>query len=141
MRRYTPFENVETLFDRMGRGFDAGSGWFDSGRAAGTFEVDVRAAADRVVVMADLPGFEREDIGVSLDDRTLTIAVDRMAAEAEDGDDYIRRERRHESASRSLRLPAAVDEGGATADYNNGVLTVSLPRIESGDDAHHIDVE
>ncbi|MFB6079586.1 MAG: Hsp20/alpha crystallin family protein [Haloferacaceae archaeon] len=141
MRRYTPFEEFETLFERMGQGFDAG--WFDSARSARAFEVDVRVDDEQVVVMADLPGFERDDIDVSLDDRTLTVSAERVAAEVEEDDDYVRRERRHRETSRSIRLPAAVDEDAATATYNNGVLTVTLPRIDAGEDedAHHIDVE
>lgn len=140
-RRYSPFEELDALFERMGRGFDvnAGRGFdFDSGHRA--FDADVRTDDESVVVSADLPGFDRENIHVSLDDRTLTIRAERTTERDAENDDYVRRERRHDSVSRSLHLPVDVDEDGAEATYNNGVLTVSLPRMDD-DGGHHIDID
>lgn len=140
-RRYSPFEELDALFERMGRGFDADFGRrfdFESGHRA--FDADVRTDDEHVVVSADLPGFDREDIGVSLDGRTLSISAERSLESDDEAADYVRRERRHESVSRRLHLPVDVDEDDAEATYNNGVLTVTLTRL-SGDDGHHIDVE
>lgn len=140
-RRYSPFEELDALFERMGRGFDVDAGHrfdFDSGHRA--FDADVRTDDESVVVSADLPGFDREDIDVSLDGRTLTVRAERTTGSDDEADDYVRRERRHDSVSRRLRLPVEVDEDGAEAAYNNGVLTVSLPRVD-GDDGHHIDID
>jgi HSP20 family protein len=81
-------------------------------------------------VTADLPGFEKEDIEVTLADRTLRIEAEHDAEVSTEGE-YVRRERRHESASRSVRLPEAVAEEGIEATHSNGVLTVTLPKRDA----------
>lgn len=134
MRRHSPFEELDRLFDRMGRG------GLDPDVSMHAFDVDVRDEGDRFVVTADLPGFEREDIDVSLSGRMLTIRAEHSEMEADDAAEYVRRERRHESASRSLQLPDEVDQEATEATYNNGVLAVTLYRSDAADDVRHIDV-
>jgi HSP20 family protein len=134
MKRPTPFDE---MFERMMSGFDGGM--------ARSFDVDVAETDDAVVVTADLPGFDRDDIDVAVSGRTLTLRADRTH-DADDhagaeGGSYVRRERRHESTSRSVSLPVEVAAGEASASYRNGVLSVTLPKVEAGDDAHRIDVE
>lgn len=130
--RYTPFEDVERLFERFPRSVDAVVGP----------RLDVMEGDDELVVVADLPGFETDDIDVSVSGRTLTLRAEREAeTEREDGA-WLRRERSSSSVRRSVDLPAAVDVDDATATYTNGVLTVTLPRADGGaDDGHHIAVE
>lgn len=131
-----PFEEIEQLIERMSEQF--GEGAFAG--AAGSLLVDVEDRDDAFVVTADVPGFSKDEIDVTLADRTLRIAADHEAAEAETEADYVRRERRRTAASRSIRLPAAVEEDGITATYEHGVLTVTLPKREGGS-GHRIEVE
>ena len=106
--------------------------------------VDVSETDTDVVVTADLPGYEKEDIEVGVKDRRLTVEAER-SHESEDRDDderFVRQERTHQHVSRSVSLPAEVDEDAATATYRNGVLTVTLPKrdADEGDDSHIIDI-
>ena len=132
-----PFQEIEQIVDRMSREF-GGGGPFAA--AAGSVAVDVEERDDEFVVTADVPGFEKEDIEVTLADRTLRIDAEREAETEAREADYLRRERQTTAASRSVRLPGDVEEEGIQATYKNGVLTVTLPKREGGD-GHRIDVE
>ena len=118
-------------------GRDSGYG---RGRGHG-ISVDVADHGGEFVVTADLPGYDKEDIDLSVSERMLTIGAARDY-EGEEGDEsYLRRERGHASVRRSVRLPESVDEHGAGASYHNGVLTITLPKIDVDDDARRIDID
>jgi HSP20 family protein len=144
MRRTNPFDEIERMFGRMSRQFDDMSRQWDGGMmgvGAPDIALDVADHDDEVVVTADLPGFEKEDIDLTVSGRTLTISAEREHhAEREEGE-YLRRERRAESMRRSISLPEEVDEESAAATYTNGVLTVTLPKVDVEDDSRHIDIE
>ncbi|USZ66734.1 Hsp20/alpha crystallin family protein [Halorussus salilacus] len=149
-RRRNPFEELEEMIDRMSRQFEesmGGGDWQKGLRVGSGMSVDVADRGDEYVVTADLPGFDTDDMDVSIRDDVLRIEADREEAteegdEGDEGDEgrYIRRERRHQSVSRSVTLPEGVDEGNVSAEYRNGVLTVTLPKMVEGDDSHHIDI-
>ena len=103
--------------------------------------VDLADREDAFEVTADLPGYDREDIDLSVADRTLRISAEHDdSTEAGDGD-YLRRERRRRSVSRSLSLPEDVAEEEASATYTNGVLTVTLPKATGHDESRSIDID
>lgn len=139
MMRSNPFDE---MFERMMGGFDGPAMSRMSPRA---FDLDVAETDDEVVVTADLPGFDRDEILVRITDRTLSLRATREHDTEHESDDvgasYVRRERRHESVSRSVALPADVDEEAAHAGYRNGVLTVSMPKRAGGDGGHRIEIE
>lgn len=136
--RRDPFKEIEELFEQLNAGFGEMSGEFASVGGAG-INVDVADADDQIVVTADVPGFDADDIDVSVTDRQLRIAAEHTE-ETEDTDDsethYYRRERTKRSVSRTVSLPTDVKEREAVASYENGVLTVELPKAsdESGVD-------
>lgn len=131
-----PFSEIERIFDRMSREF----GGTSFAAAAGSLAVDVEDRDDEFVVTADVPGYEKDDVDVTLADRSLRIRAEREEAAEERDADYLRRERHATSAERSVRLPAPVDPDGISATYKNGVLTVTLPK-QSGDGGQRIEVE
>ncbi|KAB1186746.1 MULTISPECIES: archaeal heat shock protein Hsp14 [Haloferax] len=132
-----PFDEIEDLFDRMGRSFeDSGLTRFQD------ISIDVLDADETIEVVADLPGFEKDDLNVSVRGRQLSIAAEREASTDVDEENYIRHERTQRSVSRSLTLPAEVKRDEVTASYRNGVLTVTLPKAEpDADDSRSIDIE
>ena len=141
MNRTNPFDEIEQFLGRAPFGGDRA--W---GRDFRATQIDVAEYDDEFVVMADLPGYDREDIDVRATEGRLTITAERdeerEAAEGVDADRrYLRRERRHESISRSVDLPGPVVDEDASATYRHGVLTVTLPKAADGtDDGHRIDV-
>lgn len=128
------------MFERMGKQFgDVQSGGLPAGMASGvgTVLVDVEDQGDEFVVTADLPGFDREDIELSLREDTLELSASRETTEETESESgsFVRRERRRSDVSRSIRLPEPVVAEETSAVHENGVLTVTLPKVtteESG---------
>lgn len=145
MRR-TTFGDFDDLFERMNRRFEEMSRRFESnlegsGLPAGDIALDLTDHGDAFVVTADLPGFEKRGIDLTLSDDLLTIAATRDTEAERTGRQYIRRERGHASIRRTLRLPESVREGGVGATYRNGILTVTLPKANPDEPTHRIDIE
>jgi HSP20 family protein len=86
---------------------------------------------DGVVITAELPGVNSEDIDISVVDDTLTLSGERPSEELADGDKYHRRERGYGKFNRTLQLPFKVEAGEVEAVFEKGVLQVSLPRAEA----------
>jgi len=92
--------------------------------------VDIFEDHDRIFVRAELPGMKREDISVSLEGSTLTIAGERKHEEdRKDGDTY-RSERYFGRFQRTITLPHAVNAEKIEANYTDGILSVTLPKSE-----------
>lgn len=132
------------MFDRMSSQLEP----LDDELLGGSAPVDLEDRGDAYVVTVDVPGFDEGDIDVELAGETLTISATKTESnvatdEGTDGDGsrYLRRERSQQSVSRSVRLPEAVDETACEATYRNGVLTVTLPKVDADTDGHSIPVE
>ncbi|USZ70934.1 Hsp20/alpha crystallin family protein [Natronosalvus halobius] len=139
MRR-NPFDDLEEMLDRVSKQFETGVG--GSGLSfPGSVAVDVADHRDEYVVTADLPGFETEDIELTLVEGTLRLEAEQETDRTDEHDRYLRRERSHKSVSRRLHLPEPVDEESISANYNNGVLTVTLPKLQESDDSKRIDID
>ncbi|GAB3415395.1 Hsp20/alpha crystallin family protein [Haloparvum alkalitolerans] len=142
MTRRDPFRDIEELFDRMSREFEEFGSGIES-RVGEGISVDVAEDDETVTVTADLPGYDRDDVEVTVQDRTLTIAAEHAETDEADDEDtqYHRRERRRRSVSRRLRLPTEVREDEASATYQHGVLTVELPKATGDAGGHSIDID
>ncbi|MFT4890389.1 MAG: HSP20 family protein [Halobacteriales archaeon] len=138
MRR-NPFEELEDMLERMSKQFEGGvPGGLPT---IGGVAVDVADRDHEYVVTADLPGYETEDIEVTVNEGRLRIEADRETGAEEETDQYIFNERRRESVGRAVRLPEPVDEEAVTAEHTNGVLTITLPKEDVGDEGRRIDIE
>lgn len=145
--RDNPFEELERLFERMSRQFEDATRSLESeellrrwGGGGDPMSVDLVDRNGEYVATVDLPGFDREDIEVSVSDHRLKIAAERERVHDEDEERFLRHERQHTAASRSIQLPEAVDAEGTTAQMRNGVLTVTLPKLEATE-SRQIDIE
>ena len=147
--RNTFSEELEQFFERLNRQFgDVSRSWepvTPFGRWSAAIDgaaVDLLERDEEFEATVDLPGFERDDVEVRVTDHVLRIEAERdaPAEEPEDDERYLRRERRHDSVRRSIRLPDDVDADGVTAEMRNGVLTVTLPKLEV-ERTHTIEVE
>jgi HSP20 family protein len=142
-RQNNPFADLERMFERMTDQFDDAAEWWTEEGRPGTGArpaADVVDHADEIVVTVDVPGFTSEEVDIRVSDRTLRVEADHSETAEEHDGDYVRRERHHATATRSLRLPAEVDPDAASATLTNGVLTVTLPKSEA-EETRRIDID
>ena len=92
--------------------------------------MDVYETDDRVVVTVELPGVSAEEVDVSVEDSTLTVSGSREFSSEVTQESYHRIERRYGAFSRAVTLPPQVDASKVDARFEDGVLTVDLPKIE-----------
>jgi len=90
--------------------------------------IEVFEKEDKLVVKAELPGMKEEDIDISVVGDTLTIKGERKAESEVKEEDYYCCERSYGSFSRSIAVPSSVDANKIEANYEDGVLEVSLPK-------------
>jgi HSP20 family protein len=93
--------------------------------------VEMYEKADKFIVRAELPGMKREEIDVSVVGDILTITGERKAEAEIKDEDYYRCELCYGKFSRSVGLPAAVDPAKVDASYENGILEITLPKVEA----------
>ena len=97
--------------------------------SAGVFPpINVSEDAESVYVRAELPGIKIDDLDITMENNTLTIAGERRPAAEDDSVSYHRREREWGAFRRSFSLPARVDSDKVQARYSDGILTVILPK-------------
>ena len=96
----------------------------------GEFRVDVREHDDDVIVIADLPGVEKDEVSVSLvNPETLEIRTERKTENEEKDQGYYMRERIEGSMQRVVLLPHAVTDSDSGASFKNGVLEIRLKKV------------
>ncbi|MEO2168253.1 MAG: Hsp20/alpha crystallin family protein [bacterium] len=92
--------------------------------------VDVYTDEDAAVVRAEVPGVPPDKIELSVEDDVLTLRGTRVADELPEGMAWRRQERGHGEFQRRMRLPFRIEAGAVDAQYENGVLQITLPRAE-----------
>jgi HSP20 family protein len=98
----------------------------------GVFRVDVREHEDEVIVVADLPGVEKEDVSLHLlNPRALEISCERKNEKEESSEGYFMRERISGTLRRTIALPVDATDENSTATFKNGVLEVHLRRMKA----------
>jgi HSP20 family protein len=132
--RYDPFRDLRSLQDEVNRLFSTNlsRAFGDEGIARGAWmpNVDIYENKDQIVLEAELPGMNREDFDLSIENNIITLRGERRFEKKDDGDNYHRVERAYGTFTRSFTLPQTVSAEGATAEYKNGVLRVTLPKRE-----------
>jgi HSP20 family protein len=132
--RYDPFRDLRTLQEEVNRLFSTNltRAFPDEGIARGAWapSVDIYENKDQIVLEAELPGMKQEDFDLSIENNVITLRGERRFEKTDETDNYHRVERSYGSFTRSFTLPQTVSAEGATAEYNNGVLRVTLPKRE-----------
>ena len=132
--KYDPFRELRGLQDEMTRLFTgvvpAGFNREEMTHGAWAPSVDIFEDKDRLILEAELPGMSRDDFDISVENNVITLKGERKFEKKTDGDNYHRVERSYGAFTRSFTLPQTVTADGATADFENGVLRVSLPKRE-----------
>ena len=128
-----PFlSNMDSLFNDFLRpgslfGRSMGEGLRDTWVPA----VDVQETDKSFVFVAELPGLKKDDVEITLEDNLLTITGERTLEEKEEGETYHRIERAYGKFSRSFSLPSQADNTNVKAGFDNGLLTIEIPKSEA----------
>ncbi|MCW8408266.1 Hsp20/alpha crystallin family protein [Legionella sp. PATHC035] len=128
-RDYFPVYNeIGSLLDNFFRGHQTDSSIVDTSTWAPP--VDIKEEKDRFLVLADIPGVNKEDIQISLEHNILTLRGERYFEKTENKDDYTRMERSQGHFYRRFSLPQTADDAKISAKYKQGVLEISIPKKE-----------
>jgi HSP20 family protein len=132
LTRWEPFREFATLQDRMNRLFresynDAGQ---DESLTTSRFApaVDVYEDEHQVTLKIEVPGIDEKDIDVRVENNTLTVQGERKIEKEEKEENYRRLERQYGSFTRTFTLPQTVDSEKVSANYDKGVLKITLPK-------------
>lgn len=134
MMKYDPFRELRGLQDEMNRLFNLGVSRSGNGedivRGAWSPSVDIFENQDKIVLEAELAGMKPEDVDISIENNIISLKGERKFEKNEESENYHRVERSYGSFVRSFTLPRTVVSDEAEASFNNGVLTVTLPKRE-----------
>jgi len=137
-RMLNPWDEMDRLFERLlPRGWMRPMGWGTPffGELAEPLEmrpprVDLIDGEENIVIRAEVPGVEKKDLEIAVDDATVTIKGKVMREHKEEKGDYYRCEIGSGEFTRILALPCAVNGAKAAAHLKNGMLEVTLPKVE-----------
>jgi HSP20 family protein len=133
--RWEPFRELSTLQNEMNRLFNT---VFDAPSPANSGStlrrwmpaMDLVETDDHFVLRADLPGMSQDDVKIEFEDGTLTVSGERKAEHESKNEGYYRVERAFGAFSRSLTLPQGIDPEAVSANFENGVLEIRVPKPE-----------
>ncbi|WP_330659686.1 Hsp20/alpha crystallin family protein [Caproiciproducens faecalis] len=117
--------NLFNYFDNMEKNF-----FGDISQGLSSFRTDVIDNGDKYLLKAELPGFKKEDIKIDIEGDRLTVSAEHKDETEEKNDNYIRRERRYGSFSRSFDI-SNIKCNEISAEYKDGILELSMPKLES----------
>ncbi|MBK5474058.1 MULTISPECIES: Hsp20/alpha crystallin family protein [Bacillus] len=117
--------------------------FFQKGNRLLTFPVDLYEVGDELVVTAELPGIQKEQIQIEIQSEYLKVSVKEDILEETEGEqtshNYYRRERSISEASRIIKLPYLINKKATKASYQNGVLEIRAPKLPQQHDILSID--
>lgn len=117
------YENyLREPFERIGRGFESLAPWGPA--------LDLAESDQAVTVRVEVPGVSPQDIDLQVTGNQLTIAGEKRESEQRQGEDFFHSERRFGKFRRTVQLPVGVDADNVTAEYDQGVLTIRLPKAQ-----------
>jgi HSP20 family protein len=130
-----PMESAQREFDSMLNRWWGGREMTGSQGGFAPYAVDVREDTDHIYVDAELPGFRKEDVDVTLENQTLTISAERKSETRKepgknDGGDMLLHERRYNRFLRSFTLPPTANEQSVKASLQDGILKIVLDKRE-----------
>jgi HSP20 family protein len=129
--RWEPAREMDTLQGEVNRLFDTFFGAQAHGRSHRWVPaMDLVETEDALILKADLPGLERDDVNIEIKDQVLTVSGERKSEHEEKADGFHRVERAYGGFSRSLTLPEGVAAEKIEANFDKGVLEVRIPKPE-----------
>ena len=114
--------------------------WLTGRRTREAFKMDVQQTDNEYTIEAELPGVNKDDVSLEMNDGTLRISVNREESKNDEGKNYNHRERRYASMSRAVHL-ADAEADGISAKLDGGILKVSVPRQKNTDNTRRIEIQ
>ncbi len=149
--KWNPFSEFLEMRERMNHLFDDSFGRLsldpeskemEAGALAFSPSLDLQEKDGSYVARMDIPGADKPKLSVTVEDRLLTVSGQiNASSERREGDHVLRKERRSGKFQRSLMLPSAVAADAMTANYENGVLTITVPKAKGTSESKTIQVK
>jgi HSP20 family protein len=130
--RWDPFRDLMSIQNEMNRLFGRtyGGDVGESTRGAWTPALDVFETQEKFVITMELPGVSPDDVDISVEDSTLMVRGERKFYSEQQEESFLRIERRFGEFTRSLTLPSTADAESIQASFDQGVLTIEVPKRE-----------
>ena len=142
-REYSPFSEMSRMLDGMrdlmNRSLASDALWQDQPDYIYRLALDITQDDDSVTVQATVPGMSEDNIDIAYNEGVLTISAESQNQRDEQESGWHMRELRYGRFARAVRLPAEVDIDRASAELENGILTITLPKVQPAP-AHKIAV-
>ena len=129
MRYWQPFTEIETLREQLDKAFDQRAATRDNSEAAWMPALEFADAGDNFVLKAQLPGIDAKDIDVQVTREAISISGERRYEITEEKSGCVRSEFRYGKFHRVLPLPAPIQNDSVQAEYKDGILMLTLPKV------------
>jgi len=127
--KYNPLRNFMTNAFDVDRFFD--DFWFGDTDSVWSPTVDIAENENSYEIKVDVPGMKKKDLNISFKDNVLTLSGEKKEEKEDKGKNFFRKERVYGKFQRSFRIPQDIDPEKIKAKYEDGVLTVEVPKTES----------
>ncbi|RKY78856.1 Hsp20/alpha crystallin family protein [candidate division KSB1 bacterium] len=127
--KYNPLRNLMTNAFDVDRFFD--DFWFGDTDSVWSPTVDIAENENSYEIKVDVPGMKKKDLNISFKDNVLTLSGEKKEEKEDKGKNFFRKERVYGKFQRSFRIPQDIDPEKIKAKYEDGVLTVEVPKTES----------
>jgi HSP20 family protein len=129
MRYWQPFTEIETIRQQLDKAFDGLAAARDNSEATWMPALELVDAGDNFVLKAQLPGIDPKDIDVQVTREAISISGERRYENTDEKSGYVRSEFRYGKFHRVLPLPAPIQNDSVQAEYKDGILTLTLPKV------------
>jgi len=131
LMRWQPFQEVETLRRQLDQVFDEFKGFSKERSETWTPAIELQDSADNLLLRAQLPGIDRKDLDIQVTREAVLIAGERRYEQHNEDQGYFRSEFRYGKFHRVVQLPLPVQNDKVSAEYKDGILTLTLPKLEN----------
>lgn len=129
MRPKQPFTEIETIREQLDKVFDPRATTRDNSEAIWMPALELADAGDNFVLKVQLPGIDPKDIDVQVTREAISISGERRYENTDEKSGYVRSEFRYGKFHRVLPLPAHIQNDSVQAEYKDGILTLTLPKV------------
>jgi HSP20 family protein len=129
MRYWQPFTEIETIRQQLDKAFDGLAATKDNSQATWMPALELADTGDNFVLKAQLPGIDPKDIDVQVTPEAISISGERRYENTEEKPGCVRSEFRYGKFHRVLPLPAPIQNDSVQAEYKDGILMLTLPKV------------